>query len=1459
MKNKGGKPKFKRKGSGGAFGCDLTEYLDSSGQDVPLVLKSCAEFIETHGVVDGIYRLSGVTSNIQKLRQEFGSDQCPDLTRDIYLQDIHCVGSLCKLYFRELPNPLLTYQLYKKFTDAVSCSLEGEKLSRIHNIIQELPPSHYRTLEYLSKHLTHIASYSSMTNMHIRNLALVWAPNLLRSKEIEDAGCNGDAAFLEVRVQQVVIEFILNHVDQIFNKKSNSPQLLPKHREECRVITKSMTLPSGSLPMKLVSLEEAQARSLAATHPARKERRENSLPEIVPVTGTLFHTVIDLPEHKRKLSTKSKKWKSIFNLGRSGTESKSKLSRNGSVFVRGQKELSEKATIRPAKSMDSLCSMPAEGEDEKVSRFKRSVGTGGFFIPVLKSRTTGTGSTFDLRKHDNEWETEEFFGATGGSGSNHETDSPKSLQLKAPPEQMKVFRVGDDLENEQTSPKIRKLFYTSSDGSNKSNFPGSLFPLEASPRHQRKALNISEPFAVSVPLRVSAVISTNSTPCRSSKERHILSSLEELALLEPDLAAKSIVTDTNSNGRIKEGANSTDSKEKSKMKEPERSFYKGIDSEDVNDSSGDDTLLTLQEVLLETLHFPPGHQESHFGIKTERVTSAECVHEPIKVLGKTEDLELDKPDTESVKTQQEETLKIQPSDDPFHEDQEDDTSLMDPLWPDIQQELKIIESEEELPILSDSESPPEYNQVLSLSDGTLELAETTNPSSSSYDLKESVICLEQNNENIPNCLALDNVQIVEEKDDNKNHTSNSITPQQSKLDISTTESSTDPKDNGSECSLPQTTQIFTGQEKIISDEGVKQKQSNMCKQESSFGILKPVPTKKDRGFNKVETQKLDESAMEVITEVLPLRSEEEKVLKTAERKSNESLENYDEIGADSMQTFELDESWEDHQWVTSPLHSPKLKNVPERETLILPKRRGTTGQIYKRPEFTRSLSLDSKDTRTTQWTLRLVGRNKPDSLHIRPETDNLFKESYCMAKEELLHCQKMVTLQELSKNENKNETICRDLDVKNRQSNKPMLEISNLKNSGTVNSNMQFPTLPSNSLGCLSNVLNENMRSSGCNQEKSINTTNCSNENSEEKPKTRPSSLTLDTVVPTGDLFSFENISPISAQGHKNVVSPSCAQGRKNVVSPSTVQVHQILQSQSTVSPLNSTDIIHWKDNSWKSQSHLHNKDTDWDHMSLTHTPTARRNSAPVSVSAVRASFMIKMCQAKAVPVIPPKVQYTQIPQPLQIVHTDAEVVEKKEICQSDCNTAPKQTLPPSKGQNDIPKSPSPEKKAVEEKENNDPVSSDSSHHSSLNSSIENSRTVSQDAPVLRRKRISDGEPSGDTLLSSKIERPGLSRSSFRSRTGRPQSLILFSPPFPIMDHPLTPDSRILLSPIKSPSETTSHDSSFENQKTPDGVILRNKLTIPKNGQRLETSTSCFYQPQRRSVILDSRGGRQFE
>lgn len=62
---------------------------------------------------------------------------------------------------------------------------------------------------------------------------------------------------------------------------------------------KYATLPiSGQCgPMKLMSLEEAQARSLSPNHPVHRERqRENSLPDTS--TATLYHTVIDISDSK---------------------------------------------------------------------------------------------------------------------------------------------------------------------------------------------------------------------------------------------------------------------------------------------------------------------------------------------------------------------------------------------------------------------------------------------------------------------------------------------------------------------------------------------------------------------------------------------------------------------------------------------------------------------------------------------------------------------------------------------------------------------------------------------------------------------------------------------------------------------------------------------------------------------------------------------------------------------------------------------------------------------------------------------------------------------------------------------------------------------------------------------------------------------------------------------------------
>uniref|UniRef100_A0A8C9UYR9 Rho GTPase activating protein 32a n=1 Tax=Scleropages formosus TaxID=113540 RepID=A0A8C9UYR9_SCLFO len=394
VKSRPSKQKLKQRGilRERVFGCDLGEHLLNSGQEVPQVLKSCTEFIEKHGVVDGIYRLSGIASNIEKLRHEFDSEQIPNLTKDVYLQDIHCVGSLCKLYFRELPNPLLTYQLYHKFAEAVSAATDEERLIKIHDAIQQLPPPHYRTLEFLMRHLASLATFSSVTNMHAKNLAIVWAPNLLRSKQIESACFSGTAAFMEVRIQSVVVEFILNHVDVLFSSKLSSLIREGGHGSLSRPKSLLVSSPSS----KLLTLEEAQARTqVQMSSPDLGDNKYIEVGEGPAALQGKFHTVIEFPTERKRSSSKIKKspvggWRAFFSLGKSSHMGRRKLQRNPSVpsqlkmlaFTGGR---GDTGSLRSAKSEESLTSLHNEKGKSTAYRSRRPRSSSEAPSPPVKA------------------------------------------------------------------------------------------------------------------------------------------------------------------------------------------------------------------------------------------------------------------------------------------------------------------------------------------------------------------------------------------------------------------------------------------------------------------------------------------------------------------------------------------------------------------------------------------------------------------------------------------------------------------------------------------------------------------------------------------------------------------------------------------------------------------------------------------------------------------------------------------------------------------------------------------------------------------------------------------------------------------------------------------------------------------------------------------------------------------
>lgn len=79
--------------------------------------------VDANVIEQGVYRISGNSSTIQKLVAKANADIASlDLAA---VHDIHAITGLLKLYFRELREPIFTEELYDRFIAAASTHNAG--------------------------------------------------------------------------------------------------------------------------------------------------------------------------------------------------------------------------------------------------------------------------------------------------------------------------------------------------------------------------------------------------------------------------------------------------------------------------------------------------------------------------------------------------------------------------------------------------------------------------------------------------------------------------------------------------------------------------------------------------------------------------------------------------------------------------------------------------------------------------------------------------------------------------------------------------------------------------------------------------------------------------------------------------------------------------------------------------------------------------------------------------------------------------------------------------------------------------------------------------------------------------------------------------------------------------------------------------------------------------------------
>uniref|UniRef100_A0A915CHL9 Rho GTPase-activating protein 26 n=1 Tax=Parascaris univalens TaxID=6257 RepID=A0A915CHL9_PARUN len=187
--------------------------LDEAGFEF---VKKCIEAIEEKGGIreQGLYRNCGVTSKVQRLMQ-IGLDKRRSSNEKLNFTDdaeweTKTISSAIKTFLRNLPEPLMTFDLHSQFINAakMDCAM---RVSHIHYYVHQLPKTHIDMLKIIIEHLKKVADRSSENLMTVGNLGVCFGPTLLRPKE------ETMAAIMDIKFCNVVVEVLIANCDLIFN------------------------------------------------------------------------------------------------------------------------------------------------------------------------------------------------------------------------------------------------------------------------------------------------------------------------------------------------------------------------------------------------------------------------------------------------------------------------------------------------------------------------------------------------------------------------------------------------------------------------------------------------------------------------------------------------------------------------------------------------------------------------------------------------------------------------------------------------------------------------------------------------------------------------------------------------------------------------------------------------------------------------------------------------------------------------------------------------------------------------------------------------------------------------------------------------------------------------------------------------------------------------------------------
>ncbi|XP_029139838.1 rho GTPase-activating protein 44 [Protobothrops mucrosquamatus] len=194
-----------------SFGKPLEEHLAVSGREIAFPIEACVTMLLECGMQEeGLFRVAPSASKLKKLKAAL---DCCVVDVQEYSADPHAIAGALKSYLRELPEPLMTFELYEEWIQASNIQDQDKRLQALWNALEKLPKASYNNLRYLIKFLANLTEYQDANKMTPSNIAIVLGPNLLWPQ----TEGNITEMMATVSLQIVaIIEPLIQHADWFF-------------------------------------------------------------------------------------------------------------------------------------------------------------------------------------------------------------------------------------------------------------------------------------------------------------------------------------------------------------------------------------------------------------------------------------------------------------------------------------------------------------------------------------------------------------------------------------------------------------------------------------------------------------------------------------------------------------------------------------------------------------------------------------------------------------------------------------------------------------------------------------------------------------------------------------------------------------------------------------------------------------------------------------------------------------------------------------------------------------------------------------------------------------------------------------------------------------------------------------------------------------------------------------------